>query len=65
MESYVYRLRISIEILQIQRYEGASTIYGPYTLSIYLKQYQELVMAAVFVSIHTYRIPSILCGTVS
>ncbi|XP_076167554.1 neutral ceramidase [Ptiloglossa arizonensis] len=38
------------EEYQIQRYEGASTIYGPYTLSIYLKQYQELVMAAVFKS---------------
>jgi len=35
---------------QIQRYEGASTIYGPHTLTIYLKQYQELVQAAVQVS---------------
>ncbi|XP_011872578.1 PREDICTED: neutral ceramidase [Vollenhovia emeryi] len=35
------------EEYQIQRYEGASTIYGPHTLTIYLKQYQELVRAAV------------------
>ncbi|TGZ52074.1 Neutral ceramidase [Temnothorax longispinosus] len=35
------------EEYQIQRYEGASTIYGPHTLTIYLKQYQELVQAAV------------------
>ncbi|KMQ94923.1 neutral ceramidase-like protein [Lasius niger] len=34
------------EEYQIQRYEGASTIYGPHTLTIYLKQYQELVQAA-------------------
>lgn len=35
------------EEYQVQRYEGASTIYGPHTLTIYLKQYQELVQAAV------------------
>ncbi|XP_032681175.1 neutral ceramidase [Odontomachus brunneus] len=35
------------EEYQIQRYEGASTIYGPHTLTIYLKQYQELMQAAV------------------
>ncbi|XP_029154974.1 neutral ceramidase [Nylanderia fulva] len=35
------------EEYQIQRYEGASTIYGPHTLTIYLKQYQELVQAAI------------------
>lgn len=35
---------------QIQRYEGASTIYGPHTLTIYLRQYQELVQAAIRVS---------------
>ncbi|XP_046412285.1 neutral ceramidase [Neodiprion fabricii] len=33
------------EEYQIQRYEGASTIYGPHTLTIYLKQYKELVTA--------------------
>lgn len=36
------------EEYQIQRYEGASTIYGPHTLTIYLKLYQELVTAALF-----------------
>lgn len=35
------------EEYQIQRYEGASTIYGPHTLTIYLKQYQELTQAAI------------------
>ncbi|XP_011170954.2 neutral ceramidase [Solenopsis invicta] len=35
------------EEYQIQRYEGASTIYGPHTLTIYLKQYRELVQAAI------------------
>ncbi|XP_014616337.1 PREDICTED: neutral ceramidase [Polistes canadensis] len=35
------------EEYQIQRYEGASTIYGPHTLTIYLKLYQNLVMSAI------------------
>lgn len=35
------------EEYQIQRYEGASTIFGPHTLTLYLKQYQELVTAAI------------------
>ncbi|XP_072745601.1 neutral ceramidase [Anoplolepis gracilipes] len=35
------------EEYQIQRYEGASTIYGPHTLTLYLRQYQELVQAAI------------------
>lgn len=30
------------EEYQMQRYEGASTIYGPYTLPIYLAQYEKL-----------------------
>lgn len=30
---------------QIQRYEGASTIFGPYTLPIYLQQYEKLAAA--------------------
>ncbi|ETN60612.1 ceramidase [Anopheles darlingi] len=29
----------------IQRYEGASTLYGPHTLTIYLEQYQKLMRA--------------------
>ncbi|KAK6626773.1 hypothetical protein RUM44_009250 [Polyplax serrata] len=33
------------EEYQIQRYEGASTIYGPHTLSIYLQQYRKLMNA--------------------
>ncbi|KOX71112.1 Neutral ceramidase [Melipona quadrifasciata] len=35
------------EEYQIQRYEGASTIYGPHTLTLYLKEYQELVTATI------------------
>lgn len=35
------------EEYQIQRYEAASTIYGPHTLTIYLRQYQELAQAAI------------------
>lgn len=35
------------EEYQIQRYEAASTIYGPHTLTIYLKQFTELATAAL------------------
>ncbi|XP_043460805.1 neutral ceramidase [Leptopilina heterotoma] len=35
------------EEYQVQRYEGASTIYGPHTLTIYLQQYKELTEAAL------------------
>ncbi|XP_001606211.2 neutral ceramidase isoform X1 [Nasonia vitripennis] len=35
------------EEYQLQRYEGASTIFGPHTLTIYLKQYAELAKHAV------------------
>lgn len=42
---------------QVQRYEGASTIYGPHTLQIYLEQYQRLwyvvIVAALFDVIHS------------
>ncbi|CAN9508829.1 unnamed protein product [Ophioblennius macclurei] len=33
------------EEYQVQRYEGASTIYGPHTLSAYLQKYAELARA--------------------
>lgn len=33
--------------VQLQRYEGASTLFGPYTLPIYLKQYSKLAKALV------------------
>ncbi|XP_050428136.1 neutral ceramidase [Adelges cooleyi] len=33
------------EEYKLQRYEGASTIYGPHTLPIYLKQYAKLAIA--------------------
>lgn len=32
-------------VLQLQRYEGASTIYGPHTLSAYLQKYRGLARA--------------------
>ncbi|KAK9754308.1 Neutral/alkaline non-lysosomal ceramidase, N-terminal [Popillia japonica] len=35
------------EEYQLQRYEGASTIYGPHTLGIYLQQYGKLTQALV------------------
>ncbi|KAI4458937.1 ceramidase [Holotrichia oblita] len=35
------------EEYQLQRYEGASTIYGPHTLGIYLNQYEKLAEALV------------------
>lgn len=31
------------EEYQVQRYEGASTLYGPNTLTIYIQQYQKLL----------------------
>lgn len=34
-------------LLQLQRYEGASTLFGPYTLPIYLKQYAKLATALI------------------
>lgn len=33
------------EEYQIQRYEGASTAFGPHTLTIYMDQYQKLTVA--------------------
>ncbi|XP_044261927.1 neutral ceramidase-like [Tribolium madens] len=33
------------EEYQMQRYEGASTIYGPHTLTIYIEKYKELIRA--------------------
>lgn len=33
---------ISAEEYQIQRYEGASTIFGPHTLSAYIQLFQSL-----------------------
>ena len=32
-------------LFQIQRYEGASTIYGPYTLDAYLQEFERLAAA--------------------
>lgn len=35
------------EEYQIQRYEGASTIFGPHTLTLYIDQFQKLARAMV------------------
>lgn len=35
------------EEYEVQRYEGASTIYGPHTLTIYLSQYRNLSAALI------------------
>ncbi|KAK5880688.1 hypothetical protein CesoFtcFv8_021570 [Champsocephalus esox] len=35
----------TFEEYQVQRYEGASTIYGPHTLSAYLQKYRRLARA--------------------
>lgn len=35
------------EEYQIQRYEGASTIFGPHTLTLYIDQFQRLAQAMV------------------
>jgi neutral ceramidase len=44
--SNVYTSYITtFEEYQIQRYEGASTIYGPHTLALYLKRYKDLTKA--------------------
>ena len=32
-------------MMQIQRYEGASTVYGPYTLDAYLQEFGKLAAA--------------------
>lgn len=50
------QLMIIFFFLKIQRYEGASTIYGPHTLTIYLEQYRELARNAVLVSMQRERI---------
>ena len=34
--------KISITRYQVQRYEGASTLFGPYTLDAYIQQFKKL-----------------------
>lgn len=36
---------------QIQRYEGASTIFGPHTLSAYIQRYRGLAKAITHVTL--------------
>lgn len=35
------------EEFEIQRYEGASTLYGPHTLTIYIQQYKKMMRSIV------------------
>jgi len=37
----------TFEEYQVQRYEGASTIYGPYTLDAYIQQFEKLAVALI------------------
>lgn len=37
----------TFEEYQIQRYEGASTLYGPHTLSAYIQEFQKLAAALI------------------
>ncbi|XP_023951474.2 neutral ceramidase-like [Bicyclus anynana] len=37
----------TFEEYQVQRYEAASTIYGPHTLDIFLSKFQEFTVAAI------------------
>lgn len=38
---------VTPEEYSVQRYEGASTIYGPHTLTIYLSRYSEMAKAMI------------------
>uniref|UniRef100_A0ACB8F934 Neutral ceramidase n=1 Tax=Sphaerodactylus townsendi TaxID=933632 RepID=A0ACB8F934_9SAUR len=42
----------TFEEYQFQRYEGASTIFGPHTLSAYIQTFRELVKALVKGTVH-------------
>ncbi|KAJ7324168.1 hypothetical protein JRQ81_017188, partial [Phrynocephalus forsythii] len=42
----------TFEEYQIQRYEGASTIYGPHTLSAYIQLFQDLARAIAKDAVH-------------
>ncbi|PSR86146.1 Neutral ceramidase [Actinidia chinensis var. chinensis] len=37
----------TFEEYQVQRYEGASTLYGPHTLSAYIQEFQKLATALI------------------
>ena len=41
-------------LLQIQRYEGASTIYGPYTLKAFMQVFKALAEAIAKVCASNY-----------
>lgn len=42
---YAGHYHMSLPFLQVQRYEAASTIYGPHTLSAYIQLYRGLAKA--------------------
>ena len=41
---------VTPEEYSVQRYEGASTIYGPYTLPAYIQEFNKLAVALAKVS---------------
>lgn len=41
----LFRNLFSLIIFQAQRYEAASTLYGPHTLNLHLMQYKNLAAA--------------------
>lgn len=43
-------LHIVDVFFQVQRYEAASTIYGPHTLDIYLQAFRQQALAVVQVN---------------
>ena len=44
----------TLEEYNVQRYEGASTIYGPHTLSAFIQEFNKLAVALAKVCVHTY-----------
>ena len=45
------------EEYSVQRYEGASTIYGPHTLPAYIQEFNKLAVSIAKVSIHRRAVP--------
>ena len=45
---------VTPEEYSVQRYEGASTIYGPYTLPAYIQEFNKLAVALAQVPQHSF-----------
>lgn len=46
---------ISHLCVQVQRYEAASTLYGPHTLDVFINKFVELTTAIIEVSIYSFK----------